>query len=204
MSENVRLDIIGLSTSQTQSGAYALILGETEGLRRLPIIIGSFEAQAIAFELERLKPNRPLTHDLIKSFADVFKITLKKVVITKFLEGVFYATLICNDGDNDHEIDSRTSDAVALALRFRCPIYCKEEVLRKAGIVIDEEEVEIDDENIQEHLDSPGEIKEEDSGINKMSIAELRKMLNDAVVGEEYEKASKIRDEIKRREKDQQ
>jgi uncharacterized protein len=200
MSENVRLDIIGLSTSQTQSGAYALILGETEGLRRLPIIIGSFEAQAIAFELERLKPNRPLTHDLIKSFADVFNIKLERVIITKFVEGVFYATLICTEGDNKHEIDSRTSDAVALALRFRCPIYCKEEVLQKAGIVIDDEE-ETDDENIHE---IPDQSPEEDTGINKMSIGELRKMLNDAVVGEEYEKASKIRDEIKRREKDQQ
>lgn len=194
MNEKIRLDIIGLSTSQTQSGAYALILGETEGKRRLPIIIGAFEAQAIAFELERLKPNRPLTHDLLRNMAEAYHIILKEVVINKFLEGVFYAILITTDGNEIIEIDSRTSDAVALALRFRCPIYCNEQVLEKAGIVMDEDEDEI--EEIQE--DEPKE--EGNSSFENYSIEELKELLHEYIAGEEYEKASKIRDEINRRE----
>jgi uncharacterized protein len=200
MSDKIRLDIIGLSTSQTQSGAYALILGETEGKRRLPIIIGAFEAQAIAFELERLRPNRPLTHDLLRNFAFAFDIQVKEVVINKFIEGVFFAMLICSDGQTTKEIDSRTSDAVALALRFRCPIYCYSSVLDKAGIVMEEND-ENDNDSVFGNSAQVDEDKGEDDTLMKAyTIEELRDMLNDAITAEDYEKASKIRDEIKKRE----
>ncbi len=121
--DKIRLEIIGMSYSQSQSGAYALILGEQGGVRRLPIIIGGFEAQAIAVELEKMKPSRPLTHDLFKNFAEHYNVFIKEVIIDKFREGVFFAKLICLQGDIESEIDARTSDAVALAIRFRCPIY---------------------------------------------------------------------------------
>lgn len=203
MSNKIRLDIIGLSTSQTQSGAYALILGETEGKRRLPIIIGAYEAQAIAFALERAKPNRPLTHDLVKNLASAFTIQIQEVVINKFVEGVFYALLVCSDGKDSHDIDSRTSDAVALALRFRCPIYALESVLEKAGIVMDandmtDSDVEGFELSMDEHDGDEGD--DDDSyQIRRLSFDELQEALNEAVTNEEYEKASKIRDELKRR-----
>jgi uncharacterized protein len=196
MNEKIRLDIIGLSTSQTQSGAYALILGETEGNRRLPIIIGSFEAQAIAFELERLRPNRPLTHDLIRSIADEFDIQLKEVIISKFQDGVFFSLLVCSKDKQERKIDSRTSDAVALALRFHCPIYCLEGVLEKAGIVMEESE-----EDEQTPLEESGADSNEQGELHSASLEELQEMLDAAVANEEYERASKIRDELMRREK---
>ena len=127
-----------MSYSQSQSGAYALILGETKGKRRLPIIIGGFEAQAIAIELEKMKPSRPLTHDLFKSFADTFNIALQEVIINKFIEGVFHAELVCLDGHQEYRIDARTSDAVALALRFHCPIYTNEKIMSAAGIIVED------------------------------------------------------------------
>ena len=136
--EKIRLEIIGMSYSQSQSGAYALILGERDGKRKLPIIIGGFEAQAIAIELEKIKTPRPLTHDLFKSFAEAFNIRVSEIIVNKFHEGVFYAVLICSDSETEIEIDSRTSDAIALALRFNCPIYTYENIMVAAGIVMEE------------------------------------------------------------------
>src|SRR3972149_6365258 len=137
--KKVKLEIVGLSYSQTQTGAYALVLGESKGKRRLPIIIGGFEAQAIAIELEKMTPSRPLTHDLFKTFAETFKISVKEVIIYNLVEGIFFAKLVCNDQEKDTEIDARTSDAIALAVRFGCPIYTYEFILSSAGIVLDDE-----------------------------------------------------------------
>ena len=192
--KKIRLDIIGMSYSQSQSGAYALILGERDGNRRLPIIIGGFEAQAIAIELEKIRTPRPLTHDLFKSFADVYHIELTEVVINKFSEGVFYAKLVCNDGKHEHEVDSRTSDAIALALRFSCPVYTYETIMSAAGILMEEEA----------ELTKPDDIKvEKESGeqvsFTDATLTELKEMLRNAIENEEYEKASKIRDELNKR-----
>nr|NQU91368.1 bifunctional nuclease family protein [Bacteroidota bacterium] len=195
--EKIRLEILGMSYSQSQSGAYALILGEIGGKRRLPIIIGGFEAQAIAIELEKMKPARPLTHDLLKRVADAFNITVHEVIINKFFEGVFYAQLICFDGKQTIEIDSRTSDAVALAIRFKCPIYTYESIMSSAGVVVQEDK-DKGTEDDQEWF-SP-----EDEGENvftESSDEELEQLIQKAVENEEYEKASKIRDEINRRKK---
>ncbi len=192
----IKLDIIGISYSQSQSGAYALILGESNGRRRLPIIIGGFEAQAIAIELEKMKPSRPLTHDLFKSFAMNFNITIKEVIIDKFVEGVFYAKLVCFDGTNVSEIDSRTSDAVAIAIRFACPIYSHEGILSAAGIIMDDEKQgKLKDEPV---VDS---FEETENEMTDLTTGELDELLMQAIDKEEYEKASKIRDEINRRNK---
>lgn len=193
--EKIRLEIIGMSYSQSQSGAYALILGEHGGVRRLPIIIGGFEAQAIAVELEKLKPSRPLTHDLFKNFADHYNVFIKEVVIDKFMEGVFFAKLICLQGDSESEIDARTSDAVALAIRFRCPIYTYENIMSEAGIVMEDKAEELQDqEETNKEEKSPG-------AFETNSIEELEDMLQKAIENEEYEKASQIRDEINKRKK---
>jgi len=192
--EKIRLDIVGMSYSQSQSGAYALILSEREGKRRLPIIIGGFEAQAIAIELEKIKTPRPLTHDLFRSFSEAFHVVLSEVIINRFSEGVFYALLVCSDGKTVREIDSRTSDAIALALRFNCPIYTYESIMATAGIVVDEENEPTSPE------ETPEEPKHEPTDIfSDLTLEELQEMLLNAVAGEEYEKASKIRDEINRR-----
>ncbi|MHC1707985.1 MAG: bifunctional nuclease domain-containing protein [Bacteroidales bacterium] len=196
--EKIRLEIVGLSYSQSQSGAYALVLGETDGNRRLPIIIGGFEAQAIAIELEKIKPTRPLTHDLFKNFAERFGILIKEVIINKFHEGVFYSQLICFDGEETFEIDSRTSDAVALALRFRCPIYTYEVIMSAAGIVMTEEEAAAQ-EGIEESTEDDESIFASFETLEEFSLAELEDMLSKAIENEEYEKASQIRDEIMRR-----
>src|ERR1700753_3702125 len=135
--KKIKLDIVGLSYSQTQSGAYALVLGEISGRRRLPIIIGSFEAQAIAIEIEKMTPSRPLTHDLFKNFAQAFNIVIQEVIIYNLVDGIFYSKLICSDGKKSIEIDARTSDAIALAVRFDCPIFTYEFILSSAGIVIE-------------------------------------------------------------------
>ncbi len=188
------LDIIGMSYSQSQSGAYALILGEHGGKRRLPIIIGGFEAQAIAIELEKIKTPRPLTHDLFKSFADNFQIEIIEVIIDKFSEGIFYAKLICSNGQNIHEIDSRTSDAIALALRFSCPVYTYEHIMVAAGIMIEEES-----ENSKTETSTTAETPSGNTTFSEATLAELREMLKLAIENEEYEKASQIRDEINKR-----
>lgn len=198
----IKLNVLGISYSQTQTGAYALVLTEEKGERRIPIIIGGFEAQAIAIQLEGLKPPRPLTHDLFLSFSMSFRINLVEVNIYKLNEGVFYSKLICNNGGKDIEIDARTSDAIALALRFKCPIYTSEEILRKSGIVIDIEEMgkakasrkpkkDIEEIKISSSLKSE-EYKD-------LDIDALKHLLEEAVKNEEYEKASIIRDELDRR-----
>lgn len=195
----IKLNVLGISYSQTQTGAYALVLTEEQGERRIPIIIGGFEAQSIAIQLEGLKPPRPLTHDLFHNFAVTFKIDLKEVIIYKLEEGVFYAKLICNNGGEDITIDARTSDAIALALRFKCPIFTTEEILSKSGIVIDLEQ----DEQTSEK-EGKGEKKQKRKAPSEqyknMSLEELQDLLEEAVNNEEYEKASIIRDEINRRE----
>lgn len=191
--EKIKLEILGISYSQTQSGAYALILAEEGGKRRLPIIIGGYEAQAIAIELEKMKPSRPLTHDLFKSFATEFNVQLLEVMIHRFNEGVFYARLICEGPDKIVEIDSRTSDAVALAVRFQCPIYSNESVLHSAGIILDESDGSI--ENIEEGTEET--LMNND--LSTYTLAELEVMLNEAIEEEDYEKASRIRDEIANR-----
>lgn len=196
--QKIRLNILGLSVSQTQSGAYALVLAEENGDRRIPIIIGPVEAQAIAIQLEGLKPPRPLTHDLIKNIALAFNIALLEVTIYKLEEGIFYSELTCEMDGKEIKVDSRTSDAVALALRFRCPIYTTEDILKKAGIVL-----EIEDENspVRSFADEDDFDEPENTTYSQYSSTELNEMLNEAIQNEDYEKASVIRDELKKREK---
>lgn len=190
MEEKVRLKILGLTYSQTQTGSYALVLAEEDGDRRIPIMIGAFEAQAIALHLEELHPPRPLTHDLFKSFSTAFGISLKEVVISKLAEGIFYSVLYFYNGEDIVKIDSRTSDAVALALRFKCPIYTSKEILDKAGIILDD----------QSENKNKNEEKEKNSGVMAgHSLDELKDMLKEAVESEDYEKASDIQNEISRR-----
>jgi len=197
--EKIKLEIIGMSYSQSQSGAYALILGEAEGIRRLPIVIGGFEAQAIAIELEKIKPTRPLTHDLFRSFAEKFGIIITEIIINKFNDGVFYSQLVCYDGDKIIEIDSRTSDAVALALRFHCPIYTYENILSAAGVIIkDEDELPAGE---LPHEEEEPVVLSEDIDLDAFTLSELEEMLHLAIEQEEYEKASQIRDEIQHRKK---
>jgi len=198
-----KLEIIGLSYSQTQSGAYALVLGETNGKRRLPIIIGSFEAQAIAIELEKMKPSRPLTHDLFKTFADAFNIIIKEVIIYNLVEGIFFAKLVCDDNGKEVEIDARTSDAIALAIRFNCPIYTFEFILSAAGIILEETEKpgDIPTEEKGSIEDQLVETSAEKKNLSKISLKELNKLLKAAIKREAYEDASKIRDEINSRQK---
>lgn len=202
--KKVRLEIVGLSYSQTQSGAYALVLGESSGSRRLPIIIGGFEAQAIAIELEKMSPSRPLTHDLFKAFAQTFEITVTEVLIYNLVEGIFYAKLICTDGTREVEIDARTSDAIALAVRFNCEIFTYEFILKSAGIVLDDDiEVSSITEpttsvSSEEKVSPKGSDSEEYKG---KSSEELKNMLQIALDEEKYEMASKIRDELNQRKK---
>ncbi len=192
--KRVKLKVMGISYSQTQSGAYALILTEEKGDRRIPIIIGGFEAQAIVIKLENLNPPRPLTHDLFKMFADEFRISILEVFIYKLEEGVFFSKLICNNGDKEISLDSRTSDAVALALRFGCPIYITEEILEKAGITISSSNAD------DAAANTVGSILEPDSSkYDSLSDEELYKMIDEAVRTEDYEKAAAIRDEIEKR-----
>ncbi len=189
--------VAGMSYSQSQSGAYALFLGVVGEDKRLPIIIGGFEAQAIAIFLEKMKPQRPLTHDLFKNFADSFEIHLLEVVINKFEEGIFFSKLVCEKDGEIKEIDSRTSDAVALALRFGCPIYADESIVEEAGIVIEEPDQEEEEENLQTTESEP-----HPSSANPYEdylLEELEELLQKAIEEENYEEASRIRDEIKRR-----
>jgi len=179
--QKIRLNILGLSVSQTQSGAYALVLSEENGDRRMPIIIGPVEAQAIAIQLEGLKPPRPLTHDLIKNIALAFEITLIEVVIYKLEEGIFYSELLCEMDGKEVKIDSRTSDAVALALRFRCPIYTTEEILAKAGIILESDEMKKPE--IPKQDKPTGTSKT--STFSRYTLQELEELLNDAIQNED-------------------
>jgi len=190
--KKIELNIVGLSYSQAQSNSYALVLGETNGKRRLPIVIGHYEAQAIALELEKMKPSRPLTHDLFYNFAKTFGINIVEVQITKFHEGIFYATLVCDNGISLHEIDSRTSDAVALSIRFHCPIFTTEDIMSQAGILFEEDEPSADNTDSSSDEDLYSDFK-------SLSITELEEELQKAVNDEDYERASLLRDEIRKR-----
>jgi bifunctional DNase/RNase len=194
--KRVKLKVLGISYSQTQSGAYALILVEENGERRIPIIIGGFEAQAIVIKLENLDPPRPLTHDLFRSFAAEFNVSIIEVIIYKLEEGVFYSRLLCTNGEKEISIDSRTSDAVALALRFACPIYITEEILEKAGITITPTEPDSSGETDTDNLFEAG-----NSRFETYSDEELYKMIDEAVKTEDYERAASIRDELDKRKK---
>lgn len=198
--EKIKLEILGLSSSQSQSGSFALVLGETEGNRRLPIIIGMFEAQAIAIEIEKIIPNRPMTHDLFKSFASSFNYSVEEIVISDLKEGVFFAKIICNDGMNKVEVDARPSDAIAIGLRFDSPIYTYETILNEAGIVLtDEGEEDISSlkKEVKKEKKTSGSVKAED--LKNYSVDKLNKLLGEAIDREDYEKAAKIRDELSRR-----
>ncbi len=189
--EKVRLNILGLSYSQTRTGAYALILGEENGKRRLPVIIGTNEAQAIAIQLEGLKPYRPLTHDLFVGMASAYHISVVEVNIIKLEEGIFYSELVCERDNARIKIDSRTSDAVALALRFKCPIFVNEDIMEKASVILDEKTGQLKQKD-----EKPPKERE----INEYSIKELRKMMGIAIDDEDYETASILRDELNKRE----
>jgi uncharacterized protein len=194
--KRVKLRVMGISYSQTQSGAYALILIEDNGERRIPIIIGGFEAQAIVIKLENLDPPRPLTHDLFKKFADDFNISIVEVMISRLEEGVFFSKLICTNGVKEYAIDSRTSDAVALALRFECPIYITEDILDKAGITISTADSETATANEADSFFEPATTKYE-----SYSDEELFKLIDESVKTEDYERAAAVRDEIEKRKK---
>lgn len=195
--EKIELKIIGLSYSQTQSGAYALVLSEKQGGRRLPIIIGGFEAQSIAIELENMKPSRPLTHDLFKSFAESFNVSIKEVVIYNLIEGVFYSKLICEQNGEEIEIDARTSDAIAIGIRCECPVYTFEHILSSAGIQLEDEMDEAATVEAGEEEEAAQEVV--GSGLSSMSDEELNALLQEALEQEDYERASEIRDELNKR-----
>jgi len=197
--KKVRLEIVGLSYSQTQSGAYALVLGESTGSRRLPIIIGGFEAQAIAIELEKMTPTRPLTHDLFKAFSETFSIEVTEILIYNLVEGIFYAKLVCTDGTREVEIDARTSDAIALAVRFNCPIYTYEFILKSAGIVLDDETLPSSESSVAAPAEEVISSSTPEGEYHSKSTEELKNLLQTALDEEQYELASKIRDEINNR-----
>ncbi|MBU0940864.1 MAG: bifunctional nuclease family protein [Bacteroidetes bacterium] len=204
----VKLSIKGISYSQTQNGAYALILNEVDGERKLPIVIGAFEAQSIAIALEKeIKPPRPLTHDLFKNFAERFDIVVKQVIIHKLVDGVFYSSIICERENVEEIIDARTSDAIALALRFSAPIFTYKNILDKAGIYLktNNQDNDKDSQEIDDILSNPETFGNEDENYSdrmymKHSLQELTELLEQAVAQEDYEKAAQIRDEISKRE----
>ena len=195
MLNKVKIEILGLSSSQSQtSGSFALVLGESEGERRLPIIIGMFEAQAIALEIEKIIPNRPMTHDLFKSFANAFNFTVEEIVISDLKEGVFFAKVVCTDGEKTIEVDARPSDAIAIGIRFEVPFYTYETVLAEAGIILTDEEEAAEDLDEQVILEK---VKQEE--VKEFSLDELQEKLDAALANEDYEAAAKIRDEINKR-----
>ncbi|WP_159800189.1 bifunctional nuclease family protein [Flavobacterium sp. MK4S-17] len=201
----VKLNIKGISYSQTQNGAYALILNEVDGERKLPIVIGAFEAQSIAIALEKeIKPPRPLTHDLFKNFADRFDIVVKQVIIHKLVDGVFFSSIICERDRIEEIIDARTSDAIALALRFSAPIFTYKNILDKAGIYLkinpDPEKEQDENDDVLSQPETFGAEPVATEGYSQYSLQELHDMLEGAVQNEDYEKAAKIRDEISKRE----
>lgn len=200
----VRLNIKGISYSQTQNGAYALLLSEINGKRQLPIVIGAFEAQSIAIALEKeIKPPRPLTHDLFKTFSDRFQISIKQVIIHKLVDGIFYSSLICERDGLEETIDARTSDAIALALRFDAPIFTYKNILDKAGIFLSDKNQDADiysSENLEKTEDKKDERKTSfKSEFSQMTTKKLNDLLDKAVNDEDYERAAKIRDEISKR-----
>jgi hypothetical protein len=201
--KKVELEIINITQGFTQHHSYAVVLGEVKGKRRLPIVIGAAEAQAIAVAIENMPPVRPLTHDLFKTMMDTFNITLSEIVITNLMDGVFYSKLVCIFDGEEHEIDSRTSDAIALAIRFSCPIYIYGNILETSGIVLMEES-ETDENLVAEELSgaTPSSLSEKSkTDCSIYTQKELEKLLQDALTNEDYEKAATIRDELNKREK---
>ncbi len=196
--KKIKLEILGLSSSQSQVSSFALVLGETEGNRRLPIIIGMFEAQAIAIEIEKIIPNRPMTHDLFKSFANNFHFTVDEIIISDLKEGVFFAKIVCSDGLKRLEVDARPSDAIAIGLRFDSSIYTYEHILAEAGIVLTDEadEEEVKPEKAKARKEVPAK-KSDD--LKNFSIERLHELLKEAIDKEDYERAAKVRDEISKR-----
>ena len=195
--KKVELEIVALSHSITQTHSYAVVLGEVNGLRRLPIVIGGFEAQAIAVALERMNPSRPLTHDLMKNFMMAFNVELHEVVINDLQEGIFYSKLVCSSANDTVEIDSRTSDALALAVRFGCPVYTYDNILDQAGILME-------DDGKKKKLNTPASVTSESSendDLKTMSLEDLETLLTDVLDNEDYIRAIAIRDEIKTRKK---
>lgn len=197
--KKIELEIVALSHSITQTHSYAVVLGETNGLRRLPIVIGGFEAQAIAVALERMQPSRPLTHDLMKNFMMAFNVELHEIIISDLQEGIFYSKLLCSNEHDTVEIDSRTSDALALAVRFGCPIYTYEHILESAGILMEDSgKKKKGEEETATPVQSTGGAKEDLKG---MSLDELNKLLSEVLEQEDYLRAIAIRDEINHRKK---
>ena len=195
--QKIKLEILGLSSSQSQSGSFALVLGEESGYRRLPIIIGMFEAQAIAIEIEKIIPNRPMTHDLFKSFAQFFDFEVEEIIISDLREGVFFAKIICTDGLKKVEIDARPSDAIAIGLRFGVNIFTYENILSEAGIVLSDF---VDEEDVfDEKLPAPLPGKKSKDWMKDVNSDQLRVLLEEALSNEDYEKAAQIRDELNKR-----
>lgn len=194
--EKIKLEILGLSPSQSQSGSFALVLGEEYGNRRLPIIIGMFEAQAIAIEIEKIVPNRPMTHDLFKQFAEKFKFTVREIVISDLREGIFFARIVCSDGVRETVVDARPSDAIAIGIRFNVPIFTYESVLSEAGITTSATDEDEEQELVEKSSRQPRAFGEQ---LKDMTVDELQRMLDEALGNEEYERAAKIRDEISKR-----
>ena len=199
--DKIKLDILGLSSSQSQSGSFALVLGEEKGERRLPIIIGMFEAQAIAIEIEKIIPNRPMTHDLFKSFAHQFEFTVEEIIIYDLKEGVFFARIVCKNGSKTIEIDSRPSDAIAIGLRFGATIYTYEKILDEAGVVLSDEEEEIDlkGSSKKPKIEKPVASPKKEKSLKDHSIETLNKLLKTALDEEDYEQAANLRDELSKR-----
>lgn len=201
----VKLTIKGISYSHSQNGAYALILDEVDGNRKLPIVIGAFEAQSIAIAIEEeIKPPRPLTHDLFKNFADRFDIVVKQIIIHKLVDGVFFSSIICEREGVEEIIDARTSDAIALAIRFEAPIFAYKDILEKAGIILNMPASNDFSENVVERTENTPEMifdeeKNQEEGLTQFTLSDLNKMLEEAVESESYERAAKLRDEISKR-----
>ena len=196
--KKIKLDVFNIQPSNTQTGAYALILEESRGKRRIPIIIGVLEAQAIAIEKEKIKPNRPLTHDLFKPISVEFGINFTEVIIYNLVEGVFYAKVLCNNGEREIELDSRTSDAIAIALRFNCPIYTYEFIINSVGIAIDDDDTNMAIDSEEDYIEKE-ELAEPINIFSKYTANQLSTMLQEALDAEDYEKATNIRDEINAR-----
>lgn len=196
--EKIKLEILGLSSSQSQTGSFALVLGEKDGKRRLPIIIGMFEAQAIAIEIEKIKPNRPMTHDLFKSFAHEFDYTIREIIISNLKEGVFFAKIVCESQDKVIEVDARPSDAIAIGLRFEAPIFTFEKILSEAGIEFSGDE-DADLEEMKPDLIDKSDPKKKGHSMQDDSIEKLNESLKKAIEKEDYEQAAKIRDELGKR-----
>lgn len=203
--KRIKLEILGLSSSQSQTGSFALVLGETQGNRRLPIIIGMFEAQAIAIEIEKIIPNRPMTHDLFKSFSNSFHFHVEEIIISDLKEGVFFAKIVCSDGLKKTEIDARPSDAIAIGLRFDSPIYTYESILAEAGIVLTDQEEDEEKEKEKEVAkpETKAKVKKDvpkkSDDFKSYSVDKLNELLKEAIDKEDYERAAKIRDELGKR-----